>query len=71
MITYFRNNQAVAWLGIEPVTASHKSNVPLHYRATSLPLSVAGAPVCSVNAVRDLGVFIDYELGPATNCYTI
>ena len=32
----------------------------------SLPLSVAGALVCSVNAVRDLGVFFHNDLGAAT-----
>ena len=33
----------------------------------SLPLSIAGTLVCPVNAVRDLGVFIDSDLGAATH----
>ena len=33
----------------------------------SLPLSVAGALVCPVNAIRDMGVFIDNDLGAATH----
>jgi len=33
----------------------------------SLQLSVVGALVCPVNAVRDLGVFIDNDLGAATH----
>ena len=35
----------------------------------SHPLSVAGALICPVNAVRDLGVFIDNDLGAATHVW--
>ena len=35
----------------------------------SCPLSVAGAVVSPVNTVRDLGVFIDNDLGAATHVW--